>query len=451
MRLTIDKTTGALGNRDEASLFSRLAGPVKRVSLALLAGVGMAAVAPVAEAYNPPPADLFPVGVFLQPTTTFDTWKSRGVNTVVDFWPDPSQSLDQWNKAAVDRGLYMIRAARPDPKQDINEKYLLAWSQPDEPDWKNIPQSQLAATYATLKAADPKRPVYINFAGSMALNPWIAKDGSTYKAMSQTADIVANDIYPVTAWNRPAWIDFSKALDPKDPYNTTGKRLNPGTAIDILRNFSGGKRQMAYIETSFQHLDSATAANRGVTPGELRGEVWDAIIHGAKGITYFPQQVGGGVVKVDNTTPEVVAEITKQDAVIKSLAAVINTGNDATSNSFLLSNPDLEGTWREFNGQKYLFVLNMSTATLTGQSFSTPGLAGLGTLQVVNELRSESVVSGTINDSFQPYELHVYSTTAPNVGGLPGAPVPEPTGSAILLAGVASCLLKRRRRGTDGE
>src|SRR4051812_6001383 len=60
-------------------------------------------------AYTPPPQDFFPVGVFLQPVENFDAWKSRGVNTVVDFAAS-SQSLETWNAAAVARSLYMIRA-----------------------------------------------------------------------------------------------------------------------------------------------------------------------------------------------------------------------------------------------------------------------------------------------------------------------------------------------------
>ena len=92
--------------------------PIKKVPLALLAAA-VAACPMVAMAYTPPPTDFFPVGVFLQPSSSFDIWKSRGVNTVVDFFPDPGLSvpqqqdaLNQWNTAAVQRGLYMIRAPR---------------------------------------------------------------------------------------------------------------------------------------------------------------------------------------------------------------------------------------------------------------------------------------------------------------------------------------------------
>lgn len=428
--------------------------PIKSGSLVLLGG---AAICPLtALAYTPPPADFFPVGVFLQPSSNFDLWKSRGVNTVVDFFPDPGQtvpqqqaSLEQWNTAAVQRGLHMIRAPRANPASDINEKNLLAWSQPDEPDFKNINAGTLTATYTALKKIDPQRPVYLNVAGSKVMTPYYAGDGTPYKNYAKAADWVANDIYPITAWNHPEWIDFSKPLKSNDIYNGTGKRLNPGTVIDVLRKWTGGKKQMAYIETSWQDLTGPTASSRGVTPGELRGEVWDAIIHGAKGITYFPQRVGQAVFLHDNTPADVAVEITKQNSLIASLGGVINSGNDATDNAVTLSNPLLEGTWREVAGKKYLFVLNMSSATLKDLAFTTGGLANSGSLRVYNELRSEALNGGTINDTFQPYQLHVYTTggeTTVTPSLAVAAAVPEPTGCGLLLGGISSFLMKRRRR-----
>jgi hypothetical protein len=401
-----------------------------------------------ALAYEPPPKDFFPVGVFLQPTENFDVWKSRGVNTVVDFWGDQT-ALEQFNAAAVSRGLYMIRAPRTDPTKDVNEKYLLAWSQPDEPDYKGIAASQLQASYTAMKKADPARPVFLNFAGTSVLNPNDAVNKPQYQEFIKAADWTGNDIYPITAWNHPEWIDLSKQLNPKDPYNATGQRMNPGIVVDTLRNWSMGKKQLAYIETSWQDLNSPAAAPRGVTRDELRGEVWDAILHGAKGIIYFPQRVGATVFLHDNTPADVAAEITTQDALIKSLGGVLNSGNDATNNLVGFNNADLEGTWREYNGRKYLFVLNMSSQKLTDVAFTTDGLAGLtglAPLQVFNELRTEQLAGGSITDSFLPYQLHVYSTdltAQPQVGG---TPVPEPAAGGLMLLGLTTGMLKRRRR-----
>lgn len=426
--------------------------PVKLASPALLAMAAAATlgVASTALAYDPPPQDFFPVGVFLQPVENFDLWKSRGVNTVVDF-AGGSQLLETWNAAAVSRGLYMIRAPRADATKDVNEKYLLAWSHTDEPDYKGIAPSTLQTDYNHLKKIDPNRPVYVNFAGTQVLNPYDLVNKPQYQQYMQAADWVANDIYPITAWNHPEWIDFSKKLNPADLYNATGQRMNPGIVEDTLRNWSGGKPQFAYIETSWQDLNSPAAANRGVTPAEFRGEVWDAIIHGAHGITYFPQRVGATVFMQDNTPADVAAEMTKQDALIKSLGGVLNSGTDATRGTVSFDNPDLEGTWRDYNGKKYLLVLNMSSQTLTGATFSTAGLSALSgsSLAVFNELRDETVTTGAITDSFGPYQLHVYTNDLSGSGSANttvGTPVPEPAAGSLGLLGLGAGLLRRRRR-----
>ena len=115
------------------------------------------------------------------------------------------------------------------------------------------------------------------------------------------------------------------------------------------------------------------------------------------------------------------------------MAGVINSGNDATDNTVAFSNGLLEGTWRTYKGQRYLFVLNMSSATLTGLPFSTSGLTGLSQMSVYGESRLEPVTQGLMTDSFAPYQLHVYSTSGQLVGSggpvVVGSPVPEPTGA----------------------
>jgi len=274
----------------------------------------------------------------------------------------------------------------------------------------------------------------------------------TYQAMVQAGDIISNDVYPVTAWSRPQWIDFSQPMVPNDPENATGVRWNPGTAIDALRQLSGGKEQWAYIETSYQDLSSPWANSVGVTPDQLRGEVWDAIINGAKGITYFPQEVGKTIFLNDNTPAAVAAEITKQDALITSLGGVINSSSNATDNRITLTtggktNPLLEATWRSYEGQKYLFVLNMSSETLKNVSFSTTGLQGLGEMQVFDESRTDDVSGDTLTDSFGAYQLHVYDTvgTAGITTVSIAAPVPEPSTIGLVLASMALLMPRRRR------
>lgn len=422
---------GPVGVRASASTSNSKSQIANRFATAAL--IAAAVSAGTAKAYDPPPDTYFPIGVFLQPTSTFATWKARGVNTVVEFDPNV-QSETAWNAAAVQNGLYQIRAPDANIANDVNNPWLVAWSQHDEPELNGISQSALQNAYNSMKAADPKRPVYINFAGGNVMNPNDSFNDAFYQTEQKAGDWVSEDIYPVTGWGRPDWIDYSK--------NPTDMRWNSGLATDKLRQLSGGKMTFAYVETSNQQL-SWVPNDQGANAAQVRGETWDAIIHGAKGIVYFPQQIGNGF-KYDATPAAVVTEITKQNALISSLAAVINAGDDATDNKISLTSggknvQDLEGTWRNFGGHEYLFVLNMSTDTLSNLKFSAAGLSNGGVATVFNESRSTSISAGTLTDSFSPYQLHVYELSA----GV-GAAVPEPT--TLGLFGIAGGALLRRRR-----
>jgi hypothetical protein len=136
----------------------------------------------------------------------------------------------------------------------------------------------------------------------------------------------------------------------------------------------------------------------------VRGEIWNSIIHGAKGVVYFPQAFNPDV--TDATPPDVAAEMTRTDAVITNFGKVLNNQGDAY-NVFLDLPGGLEATYRDFNGHRYYFVLNFSHNAAYGQAFSLPGLAS-GAVEVAGESRSTWAANGAISDNFQPFEMHVY-------------------------------------------
>jgi hypothetical protein len=419
---------------------------VFRITLVLLALVlAVAAVRADPAPGTVPPSSFFPVGVYWQPTGSFDTWKARGINTVIGFYDRPDW-MAEFNNAAVSRGLWMIRNPQANPAADKNQKYLLAWSHADEPDINGASVGKLAADYAKWKAADPTRPIIANFSGQNAMYQFDALTDNLYEQYIKSTDWVSNDVYPITAWNRPDWIDKIAKLNLNDPGNNGGVPFNPGNAVDKLRALSGGKKQLAYIETSFQHVGRGTV--RGATAAEVRGETWDAIIHGAKGIIYFPQSFAPD--KTDGTPRDVAAEMTRTDAKIAEMGAVLNSDSDAASNPITLTG-GLEGTWRQYLGKSYFFVLNFSHTAAKGARVTLPGLTGK--IDVLDEGRQLSVSSSTFTDTFAPYQLHIYDSSGSTVTSLlqgniavaaAASPVPEPTGGVLLLV-LGGALLRRRR------
>jgi hypothetical protein len=392
-----------------------------------------------------PPANFFPIGVYRQPVSTFKTWKARGINTVIDFYA-PGAWQENWTDTAVADGLWMIRNPRENLQDDINQPYLLAWSFNDEPDINQVSPASLAVTYAEWKAADPNRQIIVNLSAANAIYQFDSLTDAMYKQYTASANIISSDVYPVTAYNRPQWIDKNVKLTGTDPENASTTPFNPGQGVDKLRALSDGKTQYAYIETSYQNNspDPAKGA-RGATAAEVRGETWDAIIHGARGIVYFPFSFSPW--SQDATTPSVAAGITTTDALIKSLAAVINSGSTSNPQLLTLTSPTLEGTWRKLDGIEYFFVLNFSHTAVSDATVNLPDISGDTSLNVYDEDRSVDVSDGSLTDSFGAYQLHVY-TTEPDFAPDAPAPVPEPgMGTLLLLGGGLLARRPRRRAG----
>ena len=348
----------------------------------------------------------FTIGVYRQPVQSLAGWKARGINTVVAFYDNPVW-MEEYINTSNALGLWQIRNPRQNISADIGAKFLLAYSHPDEPDINGISTQFLAAEYAQWKAGNPSVPVVVNVSGGDVLRPtYPANKDATYQGIFNTADWINNDVYPVTAWAHPQWIDKAIPLvnNGNDPYFST-IAFNPGLATDKIRQLTGGKKQFAYIETSFQNNTSGPSiGGRVVTPDEFRGESWDAIIHGTKGLIYFPQAFNPDV--TDATPPQIVAEMTKNDALINSFGAVLNSGSDA-NNNFVNLPGGLEATWRDFGGHRYYFVLNDSHGVAWNQPLNLPGLPS-GAVEVAGEGRSVFANGNAITDSFAPYQMHVY-------------------------------------------
>ncbi|MGE5610429.1 MAG: beta-galactosidase [Bacillota bacterium] len=376
--------------------------------------------------------NFFPIGVWSQPIYTFDKWQSRGINTLVKYESYGGEdSINEWITAANAKGFYQIRQPRSKLSADLHESRLLAWMQVDEPDYRKVPVSTLAARYAKMKAADRSKPVLVNLSGGNVLSATSRKAYAKYLA---SADWISSDLYPVTGWGRPDWLDYSKTTK-----KTAANRKTLGMAVSRLSEWSKQKRQFAVIETSNQKL-SWVNNPRGVRPGELRAQVWDAIIHGARGIIYFPMQIGGGF-RYDATPADVVNEMTTQNARIKSLASVINSHSGTVQ--WVESSSVLEGMTRTSAGDEYFFVLNMSSKPQEDQWIRLKGLREIKDINVVGESRTLNRVKGYIRDDFAPYELHVYQADV-NRSEVTPAPIPEPVG--LLPAALGALLLRRRRR-----
>ncbi len=157
------------------------------------------------------------------------------------------------------------------------------------------------------------------------------------------------------------------------------------------------------METSSQDFIPGA---RGVTPDELRAEIWLSIVHGVRGLVYFPEVVSGPNFGWDGTPPDVAAEMTKQNAIITSLARVLQGPIDPVGIRATVPSP-LRVAWRQAPSGKYFIVVNPVATPITASiALTVPGSPASAT--VYRESRTVPVSSGTIRDTFGAFAVHIY-------------------------------------------
>ena len=337
-------------------------------------------------------SSFFPIAVDYQPASRFSTWKRRGVNTVIRV--PPGESIETWTSAANAFGLKMIRAPRANPALDDAEPNLLAFTGPDEPEITGHSPDTISAEYLRLKKSAPSKPYLINLAGASVLFQVPPPDGTSCNGSGVgsgdkdciaryigATDWVSHDIYPI---------------------NTSQPVGTIGLSLDRLRRWSGPRPQFAYIEAS-------DLWNDGVVPSsdQFRGEIWHAVIHGARGISYFVVDVADPVQQPDAVPRNLVAEMKAQNGRITRLASVLQTPIDPPAVG-VKATPPLEYTWRRAGSKTYVIVLNQSGEAVDDAAIRVLGAAVPPTITVWDENRTLATSANSFADSFGPYAVHVY-------------------------------------------
>jgi hypothetical protein len=352
----------------------------------------------------------FPIGIFGQRQQDFSKWKSRGLNTLFLVSLDDGTDLADWESSARAAGLRTIRQPLPNPADDIGNTNLLAWSQMDEPDAGGLASfnnlQPCINNYKRWKSIDPTRPVFLNFAGPDVLTAvegplpsWCVEAtgycswaGNYKRYIDESLDWASNDIYPVGGW--------------LPDENRRNDLTLIGDVLDRIRTWTD-KPQIATIECSDQRY--VPEATRGLTPGELRAQMWIAIVHGARGLCYFaawfsPPYMWAGW---DNTTAGNVAEMQVQHPVITSLAPVLQGVINPPSLGITVPSP-LQACWREANGQGYFIVVNPTGIAQTNVSLMVKGVPESGTAAVYSQSRNVTILGGKITDSFPAFGVNIY-------------------------------------------
>jgi len=350
-------------------------------------------------------SNFFPLGVWAQPASSFPTWAARGINTVVG---DGGPDIETWTAAANQQGLKMIREARPNPADDLNEGNLLAWFLTDEPDLNGTTQvPQFRATYQAWRSYNSTIPILLDLAGDHVENPTDQLPGGVSVGPDNCSgpgdyptDMAATACYPT-------WLGLTDwALHDYYPVNAHRDVSVVAGMMDKMTRWTS-KPQLPFVEAA------GPIYNTGSTPptaDQMRAEIWLAIIHGARGLTYFTYALcGPGLSQFcpDGMTSAQVNEMTTQNQRITSLASVLQGTINPTSLGFRGGAP-LQATWRLSGTTKYFIVLNVSPNTVT-KSMLVTGFVPSSPFTVVGENRTLPAMN-SLTDTFTPYQVHIYST-----------------------------------------
>lgn len=353
---------------------------------------------------NGPPVEpgYFPIAVWLQDPSDAREYKKAGINLYVGLWKGPTEEQLSELRAA---GMQTICSQNDVGLKYIGDRIIVGWMHGDEPDNAQRPiidgkwsppvlPGKIIGDYGKIKAKDPSRPVFLNLGQGVAWNNYIGRgvrrnQPEDYQEYVKGGDIVSFDIYPVTHRN------------PK----IKGNLWYVPRGVGRLRTWTNNQKIVwNCIETT------KIRAERRATPHELRAEVWMSIIHGSMGIIYFVHE---WLPKVDTRKllhdPEMLEAVTAVNMQIHELAPVINSPTVHFGTEVTCSRPEIPVAviTKRYRGDTYVFAVCMHNGAVDA-AFLVSGLADNATAVVIGESRSIEVRKGEFEDSFEPYDVHLY-------------------------------------------
>lgn len=349
-------------------------------------------------------SDFFPIGVWLQDPKNAARYQAVGINLYIGLWEGPTEA-QLAALAKVDMPVFCDQNAVG--LSNRNNPLIVGWLQGDEPDnsqWAGrfgppYSTKRVQQAYQAMRAADPSRPVMLNLGQAVAHDDYIGRGirrnhPEDYPEYLKGCDIASFDIYPVTH-NDPA---------------IAGKLEFVARGVERLVKWNAGKPSWNAIECT--HIENAKIKP---TPAQVRSEIWMSLIHGSRGIIYFVHQWKPAfreAALLDD--PEMVAAVTAINKQIRELAPVLNSPTlpGRVTVTLPANSPPVATMVKEHDGAIYLFAVDMRNLPARA-TFKISGLKN-SAAEVLGENRSVTAVAGEFNDSFSPYEVHLYR--------IPGSP-----------------------------
>jgi len=359
---------------------------------------------------NGPSSDsgYFPIAVWLQEPKLALKYKAAGINLYVGLWRGPTEAqLDTLREAQMP----VICSQNEIGLKYKNDPIIVAWMHGDEPDNAQrlkdgsgygppIAPQKIFEDYKKLHAAETTRPILLNLGQGVAWDNWHGRGvrknkPEDYPEYIKGCDIVSFDIYPV--------VHRSDEVQGNLWYVPYG--------VDRLRKWSNDRKVVwNCIECTRIHSE-----DKKPTPHQVKAEVWMSLVHGSMGLIYF----------VHEWEPKFNAHALLDDA--EMLSAVTTINQQIHDLAPMLNSPSVENLVnvessaaeipidimvKKSNSSEattYIFAVCMHNGETRGM-FTVKGLEGTTKIEVLGEGRTIEAINGRFEDSFKPWDVHIYAT-----------------------------------------
>lgn len=343
----------------------------------------------------------FPIAVWLQDPSMASRYQKAGFNLYVGLWQGPTEA--QLSALKAD-GMRVICEQNSVALKHLNDPTIYGWMQQDEPDNAQalpqggygpcVPPAKVVGIYRKIHSNDPTRPSMLNLGQGVANDQWVGRGSgaklSDYLTYVKGGDIISFDIYPIAQFGTVDGLN---------------KMWLIANGLDRLKKWTDGKKPIwCCIECT--NIDGTGMA----TPAEVRSEVWMAIIHGAKGLIYFVHQFKP---KFDEHAlldePDMLKAVTSLNDEIQRLNPILRSHAPMRNITVTSSNESapISMLVRSYKGCIYLFAISMRNESANA-TFHIPGLPSSARLAVLDENRTIHINQGGFEDSFTPYQVHIY-------------------------------------------
>ena len=365
--------------------------------------------------------DFFPIAVWLQSPSRAADYRAAGFNTYVGLWGGPTET----QLAELRRnGLSVICEQNAVGLLHRDDPTIIGWMHGDEPDNAQelpdnkgygppVPPAAIAENYARLRKADPSRPVLLNLSQGVAWDNWYGRGVRTghpedYPSYLEGGDIASFDIYPVN----------------HDHPEVAGKLWFVADGVSRLTRWTDGRKPV------WSCIECTRIGGKDIkpTPAQVRSEVWQALIAGARGLIFFAHQfkpVFREAALLDD--PEMTAAVTVMNHQIAALAPALNSPalpDAATVRSANASVP-VALTVRRQGGALYAFAA-ASREGATEATVTVRNLASAQTVEVIGENRTLTARDGVFADQFSAWTVHLYRVAEKRNGTGSGGVISPP-------------------------